>query len=489
MVEAGDLQDVEQKVSLHVKGKVPRFARSEGDATSVPLGRREHMVRDYAPRADRTLDVRTYAQWTQSDDWTVRIPAGAKVRSAPTSAHGQGPFGSYATDVTVTPTSIRVKTSVALSEDADLGRGVRGVPRLVRRGRPCARAARNGGVQVSPSMRAVASASPSRRRARASRRGARRSITWERPRRSVPCATRPGPSRDGELIGRWALMEMLAPGGTPANADAARKQARRPADGPSRGMMASLARAVADDMHGDPRSAADAFLMTLARAATSPDEDAPLIGWYAARHLSGLRDSVTDLFVRDRSALDSLLAHPGHIGWRAVADLEDWRAVEVHESAERTGEAYEDEVVRRMGCARGVRLAGPFGHGVDADRDRSFAAESAEPWPKAWAPDPVRRSVPHVLSTTQKTLPGRRRRASARRDVLRRGVLRQPGRPRARRGRAGRRRRLDRRREGPHAQRRPVGVVAALRGARVARRRASSHRGARTLTPPPAFGS
>jgi tetratricopeptide (TPR) repeat protein len=116
MVEAGDLQDVEQKVSLHVKGKVPRFARAEGDATSVPLGRREHMVRDYAARAERALDVRTYAQWTQTDDWTVRIPAGAKVRAAPTSAHGSGPFGSYSAEVTVSPASIRVKTSVTLTK-------------------------------------------------------------------------------------------------------------------------------------------------------------------------------------------------------------------------------------------------------------------------------------------------------------------------------------------------------------------------------------
>jgi tetratricopeptide (TPR) repeat protein len=197
-------------------------------------------------------------------------------------------------------------------------------------------------------------------------------------------------------------MEMLAPGGTAASAGEARKHLDT-VDPASRGMMASFARAVIDETYGDPRSAADAYLATLGRAATSPDEDAPLIGWYAARHLSSLRASLTDLFARDRGALDALLAHPGHIGWRAVADLEDWRAIEVHESAERTGEAYEDEVVRRMGCARNVRLAGPFGHGVEADRDRKFDAEGPEPWPRAWAPDPIRRSVPHILSTTQKT--------------------------------------------------------------------------------------
>jgi tetratricopeptide (TPR) repeat protein len=211
-----------------------------------------------------------------------------------------------------------------------------------------------------------------------------------------------GASRDGEVVGRWALMEMLAPGGTAANAESARKRldAVEPS---SRGMYASFARGIVDETHGDPRSAADAYLSTLAAAASSSDDDAPLVGWYAARHLFALRGTVTELFARNRAAVDALLAHPGHIGWRAVADLEDWRALEVHESAERTGEAYEDEVVRRMGCARGVRLAGPFGRGVDADRSRSFEAEGVAPWPRAWSPDPVRGSVPHVLSTTQKT--------------------------------------------------------------------------------------
>ncbi len=115
-VDASDLQDVEQKVWLRVHGKVPRFARAEGDATSVPVGRREHMVRDYAPMAERKLDVRLYAQWTQTDDWTVRLPPGAKVKSAPQAAHGAGPFGTYSMDVESSAGAVHVKTVVTLAK-------------------------------------------------------------------------------------------------------------------------------------------------------------------------------------------------------------------------------------------------------------------------------------------------------------------------------------------------------------------------------------
>jgi hypothetical protein len=118
-VEAGDLEDVEQGVSLRVRGRVPQFGRAEGDSRdvlSVPIGRREHMVRDFAPLASRRLDVRMYAQWTQLDDWTVRLPPGAKLKNAPVSAHGSSPFGSYAVEVTADVTSLHVKTTVTLAK-------------------------------------------------------------------------------------------------------------------------------------------------------------------------------------------------------------------------------------------------------------------------------------------------------------------------------------------------------------------------------------
>jgi tetratricopeptide (TPR) repeat protein len=226
-------------------------------------------------------------------------------------------------------------------------------------------------------------------------------------------STRPGPlapplsqlrplghaSTDGEVVGRWALSEVFAPGGMASEAALARKRLDEVSHG---GMWASLARGAIDEAHGDPHSAADGYVATLAASAASSESQAPLVAWFAVRHLMSLRGSVADLFARNRSAFDSLLARPGHLGWRAVADLEDWHALEVRETAERTGEAYDDDVVKRMGCARSVRLAGPFGHGGAPDRLRSFPAEGPAPWPFAWPADSERGSVPHVLSVTQK---------------------------------------------------------------------------------------
>ena len=205
-------------------------------------------------------------------------------------------------------------------------------------------------------------------------------------------------SGDGEVVGQWELAEMLAPGGTADGAGAARKRLDAI---PHAGMWASLAIAVEEEAHGNPRASAESYLASLTAAAASPDDDAPLVGWYASRHLLGLRASVADLYTQHKGAFEALLARPGHIGWRAVAELEDWRAVEAYDKALLTGDAYDAEVVRRMGCATGVRIAGPFGHFAPDDRHHAFPPESPGPWPGAWAADPERGSVPHVLTVTQ----------------------------------------------------------------------------------------
>lgn len=208
-------------------------------------------------------------------------------------------------------------------------------------------------------------------------------------------------SDDGEIVGRWALSEMLAPGGRADLAAQARKRLELLGhDGV--GVMSNLARAVIDEAHGSPASAADSYVASLAAASKSGEANAPLVAWFAVRHLIGLRGAVAGLFARHHATFDALLARPGHLGWRAVAELEEWRSIDVYDRAEQTSEPFDDEVVRRMGCARAVRLAGPFGHGGGPDRSRSFSAERPAPWPIAWPADPMRSSVPHVLPVTQR---------------------------------------------------------------------------------------
>lgn len=115
-VEAGNLEDVEQQVKMRVRVRVPQFAVPDGSTMTIPLGRREHMVRNFASLASRKLDVRLLAQFTEQDDWIVRLPAGAKVRSLPSSTRSGGPFGTYELDVEQAGNVLHAKTTVTLQK-------------------------------------------------------------------------------------------------------------------------------------------------------------------------------------------------------------------------------------------------------------------------------------------------------------------------------------------------------------------------------------
>ncbi len=205
-------------------------------------------------------------------------------------------------------------------------------------------------------------------------------------------------SSDGEVIGQWLLAETFAPGGTVSEAQRARKKLEGVKHA---GMWANLARAVDDEAHGAPQSAAEAYVDAIVAARTSDDPLTELASWYAMHHLLGLRGAVSELYAHHEAKLGPLVGDPGRIGWRAAAELAEWSIAEAFDKARATGDAYDALVKKRSGCASGVQLAGPFGHGSELDRRRSFDAEKPGPWPPSWKPDPLRGSVPHVLRTEQ----------------------------------------------------------------------------------------
>ncbi len=115
-VKSNDLDDVEQKVSIKAKGKAPSLARKDGEAWTVPVGAREHLVRTWAPLSSRKRDLRIQALSTQENETVVRLPQGAKITSAPHAAEGRSAFGFYKVETDTNGGTVRVKTTVALTK-------------------------------------------------------------------------------------------------------------------------------------------------------------------------------------------------------------------------------------------------------------------------------------------------------------------------------------------------------------------------------------
>lgn len=241
------------------------------------------------------------------------------------------------------------------------------------------------------------------------------------------------PSANGEAVARLLLGELLVPGGTAARAKDARKRLDALGANAQKGLFASLARAIDDEVHGRFRSAATAHLDALVAARSSLHQDAPLIAWYSANHLLNLRASVADLWATARPVVQYTLDHPGQIGWRARGELVEWWSLDgfrdggaaeeakpLAEEAKAPADAAKDAkdpmdakdaakpaevrsgvleaAARRYGCAEKARMAGPFGHLSPSDHSRHFEAERSGPWPAVFTRDPLRQAPPRVLS-------------------------------------------------------------------------------------------
>ncbi len=200
-------------------------------------------------------------------------------------------------------------------------------------------------------------------------------------------------STDAELVGRWLLTELVAPGGRVEQARAARK---RLDELKAPGMYADFARAVDDSSHGRLAQAAQSYLDAVMAAKNSGDPLAPLIAWYAAREAQALSYLKTGFWKASRKRVLEAIDSPGSIGWRARGELVDWAASEAWSEAEADVDA---RTAQRLGCADHVRIAGPFGRGSAADLVSSFPAEAPGPWPRVWEPDASVAEAPRILKT------------------------------------------------------------------------------------------
>lgn len=115
-VDTNELSDVEQPVTVRTRGRVPALGRRDDGTWTVPAGPAEHLVREYATLSARTRDIRLAARTVSDTDWTVRLPAGARVVRAPQPSEGTSPFGSYRVQVDTAAGSVRVHTTITLAK-------------------------------------------------------------------------------------------------------------------------------------------------------------------------------------------------------------------------------------------------------------------------------------------------------------------------------------------------------------------------------------
>jgi cellulose synthase operon protein C len=96
---ASDLSNNEEAVKIKVRALAPGFARNEGDSLSMPVTSGFRLTPNYASLSQRRQPVELIAFTTLDDVYRIKLPAGAKVISAPEDRTGNSQFGSFSIKV------------------------------------------------------------------------------------------------------------------------------------------------------------------------------------------------------------------------------------------------------------------------------------------------------------------------------------------------------------------------------------------------------
>ena len=116
-IQTSDLTKVEEPVHIKVRGSAPSFARHEGNQLSMAVTESFRLTPNYASLSQRRHDVRLLAFSTLEDQYTIKLPPGSKVVSAPSNATQDGPFGSYAVTVQTDHDQVTVSSRILIKVD------------------------------------------------------------------------------------------------------------------------------------------------------------------------------------------------------------------------------------------------------------------------------------------------------------------------------------------------------------------------------------
>jgi hypothetical protein len=113
-IQTSNLDDPEEPVHVHVEGTAPGFARREGGQLSMAVTNSFRLTSAYASLSQRKQDLSILAFSELRDTFTIELPAGMKVVSAPDPANGDSRFGWYSVAVEKQTDKITVKSRLGL---------------------------------------------------------------------------------------------------------------------------------------------------------------------------------------------------------------------------------------------------------------------------------------------------------------------------------------------------------------------------------------
>ncbi|HEU4407917.1 MAG TPA: DUF3857 domain-containing protein [Polyangiaceae bacterium] len=115
-LEVGRPDDIERPVQLRLRGRALGITRAEGGDYGLQVAPLGSLVGHYAVLSSRRHPLKLPFRATYEDEWTIRLPAGLRLKHAPPSKALESPFGRLELRVEPAPGKVLVKTKLAFEK-------------------------------------------------------------------------------------------------------------------------------------------------------------------------------------------------------------------------------------------------------------------------------------------------------------------------------------------------------------------------------------
>jgi hypothetical protein len=115
-LEMNDLEDIEQPVKTHAKGRAASMGRHDGNELTIPIGPTGRLVPAYASLSSRKQDIRMHVRSTLEDELIVHLPPSLKVKTLPEPVTEKSPLGRLSVSAEANGNTVTVKTRVAFDK-------------------------------------------------------------------------------------------------------------------------------------------------------------------------------------------------------------------------------------------------------------------------------------------------------------------------------------------------------------------------------------
>jgi tetratricopeptide (TPR) repeat protein len=115
-LEMNDLEDIEQPVKTHARGRAATLGRRDGTELSIPIGPTSRLVSSFASLSNRKQDIRMHVRSTLEDELVVHLPPNFKVKTLPEPVQQSSPLGRLTVSAEVNGATVIVKSKVAFDK-------------------------------------------------------------------------------------------------------------------------------------------------------------------------------------------------------------------------------------------------------------------------------------------------------------------------------------------------------------------------------------